>query len=152
MKEQQTDKTPEIYWIIWRNWWRFTWVKATQLQNLYVLCMIVGEKLTLALKEKQRHILKNCEEHRWEIEGAGFLFAAPWEECCRCLHALEHAPEQREATVCTHHHQCIQASEDCLCYSKRKSLSLGSSCRNETKCNKILVVCARSHGGLSRDC
>lgn len=40
----------------------------------------------------------------------------------------------------------------CLCCGKRGSLSLGSSCRNETKCNKNLVVCARSHGGLSRDC
>lgn len=51
---------------------------------------------------KQDQILKNCEEHRWEAEGAGFLFAVPWEEYYRCLHALEHEPGQREATGSLH--------------------------------------------------
>lgn len=106
-------------------------------------------RIDFSFEGKQRQVLKKCEQHRWETEGAGFLFAVPWEECYGCLHALEHEPEQKRGN---RQSGLLTISASRLLKIALVVLSLGSSCINETKCNKNLVECACSRGGLSRDC
>lgn len=98
-------------------------------------------RIDFSFEGKQRRVLKKCEQHRWETEGAGFLFAVPWEECYGCLHALEHEPEQKRGN---RQSGLLTISASRLLKIALVVLSLGSSCRNETKCNKNLVECACS--------